>query len=301
MLLVTGARVWAQDPPETDPVFRSGVAEVRLDVQVLEGAKLISDLSREDFVVRDEGAPQRLSYFGREREPLSLLLLLDISGSMRRYIELMSRTSREALNLLRPGDRVGIMVYGRRPRLHFDFSESFDEVAQRLRSAPENPYVGAGTSTNDAVVAAARMLAEKTTPAGRRAVLIVTDNGGLNERLPDAEVVRELLKANAVLNAFAVGKAERPRGVTVNTNYTPTDVFALAEQSGGEALKSDRPDSNFASMMERIRARYALAYPVPAEVRTGQFRRVIVELSAAAKRRYPKAAIRARSGYYVNP
>ena len=52
-------------------------------------------------------------------------------------------------------------------------------------------------------------------------------------------------------------------------------------------------------MMRAIRERYALSYRLPEAAQPGTFRRLRVELSASARRRYPKAQLRARAGYYV--
>src|SRR5207247_6816499 len=65
--------------------FRSGVSNVRVDAQVVEGQDGVKDLKQEDFVVYDEKQPQKILYFGRDAEPVSLLLLLDVSGSMKQY------------------------------------------------------------------------------------------------------------------------------------------------------------------------------------------------------------------------
>ncbi|MGH7247348.1 MAG: hypothetical protein ACREH9_04510, partial [Pseudomonadota bacterium] len=76
----------AQGPAES-PVFRSEVSDVRVDVQVTENEHPVMDLAAGDFMVTDDGAPQQIVYFAREREPLALALLLDVSGSMRKHIE----------------------------------------------------------------------------------------------------------------------------------------------------------------------------------------------------------------------
>ena len=261
-----------------------------------QGRRLIPSLEKSDFVVTDASRPVHLTYFGREAEPLSVVLLLDISGSMSRYIAEMSRMASQALSQLRKGDEVAILVYGRRSKLHFDFTSALEDVARRIQSAPENPYVGSGTSTNEAVIEAAKLLAPR---AGRKAIIAVTDNGGVNYKVPNDAVMRELFVANTIFNAIAVGKAERSRAARSggNPDFTLTDVFTLAEQSGGEALKADRADQTFVEMIERVRTRYALAYPLPADAVSGAFRRVTVDLTPEAQRRYPKAQIRVRDGY----
>jgi VWFA-related protein len=295
ILIVLAAGLCAQQEPEP-ATFKAGAAEVRLDVQVSQGRRLIANLERTDFAVRDQSQPVTLSYFGREAEPLSVVLLLDISGSMSRYIAEMSRMASQALAQLRKGDEVAILVYGRRSKLHFDFTSSLEDVARRIQSAPDNPYVGSGTSTNEAVIEAAKLLAPRT---GRKAIIGVTDNGGLNYQVPNDTVIESLFAANTIFNAIAVGKAERGRTVRpgANPDFTPTDVFVLADKSGGEALKADRADQTFVEMIERVRTRYALAYPLPSGAASKTFRRVTVELTPEAQRRYPKAQVRVRDGY----
>jgi VWFA-related protein len=290
-----------QQPAEGEgPVFKAGASEVRLDVQVAKGKRIVADLTKEDFLVFDESTPQKLSYFGREAEPLTVVLLLDVSGSMKRFIQEMSGTALQSLKLLRKGDEVAVMAYARRAKLHFDFSSNFEEVAGRIRSAPDNPYTGSGTSTNEAVIDAAQLIAKRA-PTGRRAIVLVTDNGGLNYQVPNEQVYQELYNANTVVNAIAVGKAEKPkpRAPNANPDFTPTDVFQLSETSGGEAIRAERADQTFPEMMERVRTRYALAYVAPEGV-SKSFRRVRVDLTPEARKRLGGGVqVRVRKGYFV--
>jgi hypothetical protein len=71
------------------PVFKTGVSDVRVDVQVTEGKDLVKGLGKDDFVVTDEGQAQTVVSFNHGDEPLNLILLLDISGSMQKHIELI--------------------------------------------------------------------------------------------------------------------------------------------------------------------------------------------------------------------
>ena len=286
----------AQDDPAT---FKSGRTEVRLDVQVTRAKRPVTDLNRADFHVEDEGTPVELTYFAHDTEPIALVLLLDVSGSMRQFVEQMSSAATQALKNLRPGDRVAVMIYGRKPLLPLDFSTNFDEVAKAIRTGPFHwEKTDGGTSTNEAVRAATLLLRFKAGPVGRRAILIVTDNGGVNEGLNDDEVIRQMLNADTVLNAIAIGKAERSKVRSVNPFYTSTNVFALAGATGGEAIRAAHAQAELAGMLERIRARYALAYNLPAAGKPGEFHKVRVTLSQKGQQ---KSEVRVRSGYYGPP
>jgi hypothetical protein len=96
-----------------------------------------------------------------------------------------------------------------------------------------------------------------------------------------------------------VGRGIRPDAKAgQNTDFTPADVFHLADETGGEALKADRADTSFKEMVERIRSRYTLAYHAP-DAPPGTYRRIAVELTADARKWYPAAVIHARPGYFV--
>lgn len=306
LLIVLGV-AWGLHGQETAPgeaTFRTGVADVRVDAQVVDGKNVVTGLTQADFTITDEGKPQNTVYFGRDSEPLSLVLLLDISGSMQRWIERISNVAREALGYLRPGDRVAILVFGKRMEVHQEFSDNLGESARQIASAIQNHDVGAGTAINLSIAAAADYMGKRARPEGRRAILILTDNLSLSYQFADQQVIRSLYRSDAVLNAIVVGRGIRPGppkpGQYYNPDFTPADVFKLAEETGGEAVTADRPDVSFREMIERIRTRYSLAYHAPPDTVAGAFRHIGVSLSPDARRRYPLAEVRARHGYYVS-
>lgn len=289
---------------ETDvATFRSGVANVRIDAQVLKDNQVVTGLTANDFEVYDENVRQQIAYFGREAEPLSIVLLLDVSGSMHKYLEQVAGVARQALRFLRPRDKVAVMAFARNSRVRLDFTDNLDQVAGELRETlRQDDSLGSGTSINDALVSAAKYLDTAADEAGRRAVLILTDNLGLNYMSPDEAAIRALNSANAVLNGIVVGQGHRPDprpGITYrNPDFSPPDVFKIAEETGGEAVKADRAGQAFTRMIERIRTRYSIHYNKPPSAVRG-FRNVRVELTADARLQHPGAVVRARRRYYV--
>jgi hypothetical protein len=83
-----------------------------------------------------------------------------------------------------------------------------------------------------------------------------------------------------------------------NPALTPANVMHLAEDTGGEWVKAERADQSFNEMIERIRSRYMLAYHEP-EASPGAFHHVAVTLTETARKKYPLAELRARTGYYA--
>jgi len=284
------------------PTFKTGVADVRVDVLALQGQDLINSLTKGDFTVTDEGQPQSVIAFAHGDEPLNLILLFDISGSMQSHIEQIAKTARQALEHLRPGDRVAIMVFAKTSAVHQDFSDNLAETARQISSAVHDHDVGVTTQINAAVVDAAHYMQSHADSTGRRAILILSDNLSTSFQLTDGQVIRELNKADTVFNAIVTGRAIRPNppgpSMFPNPDFTPANVFHLAEETGGEWVKAEHADASFNDMIQRIRSRYMLVYHAP-EAAKGTFRHIAVTLTGDAKRRYPFAELRARSGYYA--
>jgi VWFA-related protein len=285
-----------------DAIFKTGVTDVRVDVLALQGQDLINSLTKGDFTVTDEGQPQSLIAFAHGDEALNLILLFDISGSMQKHIEQIAKTARQALAHLRLGDRVAIMVFAKTSAVHQDFSDNLAETARQISSAVHDHDVGVTTQINSAVVDAARYMQTHAEATGRRAILILTDNLSMSYQLTDGQVLRDLNKADTVFNAIVTGRAIRPNppgpSMYPNPDFTPANVFHLAEETGGESVKAEHADASFNDMIERIRNRYMLVYHAP-EASKGVFRHISVTLTGEAKRRYPFAELRARSGYYA--
>ena len=272
-----------------------------MNTQVLVKDRAVDSLTREDFEVFDNQQPRPLLAFSRERAPLTLLLLLDLSGSMNKYLEQLNRASGAALAQLRPGDTVGVMVFSREARPTLPFTADRAAAVQGLRDAVRERDLGSGTLINPAILAAAAHLRAQAPPGSTRAVVIVTDNLGLNYQSPDAAAVRALHDANTVLHAIVVGQGRRPDGTRsrfANPDFSPSNVFHIAEETGGDALRADRVDEVFPGLIDRIRSRYQLVYRAP-EGTPGEFREIGVSLTPAARLRFPGAEIRSRRGYFV--
>jgi VWFA-related protein len=302
LILLLGSRLLAQQQDDAIPVFRSGVTLVKVDIQVTgRNGRAIPDMTQQDFTVLDENEPQQIVYFGRESEPLDLLLLLDVSGSMRRSLEDVAAVTRAALAQFHAGDRVALMLFSRRTQVAQPFTADFGETQRRILDSIYKTDLGSGTLINESLIAAAGYVKEQPVK-GRRAILIVTDNEGLNYKSPDAEVVRSLYSADTVLNALVVRKGSRvaaKRSGYTNPDFEPPDVFGISERTGGEALDGlGKVGELFPKMIERVRSRYFIQYPAP-PAEAGKFRRVRVQLSPAARRKYPDAAVRAREGYFA--
>jgi Mg-chelatase subunit ChlD len=103
---------------QTAPTFRADVALVHVDAEVVESGRVLDSFGKDDFRILDERRPRPILHFSAGEQALDLILLFDISGSMRLVVGAVAAAARQALQELRAGDRVAVMVFN--TRSHFD-------------------------------------------------------------------------------------------------------------------------------------------------------------------------------------
>lgn len=287
--------------PQDDAVFHSAVSLVHVDAEVLQDNRTLDSFHKSDFRVLDNGKEQTIVNFSAEEQPLDLILLFDISGSMRPLVAQVAAAGREGLREMRPGDRVAVMVFNTRSRLVKDFTENMDAVGDAIERDVMGLEFGGGTYIQDAVDDAALRLKRERRTERRRAVLIITDNYGRTTK-NDENVSRDFWEADALLSGLIVRTSETQTMHTLGAIMSPTSMLlehgmsGIATNTGGDVIKTDEPSTAFRDMMRRIRMRYGLYYNLP-DSKPGKEHTIKVELTKEVAARYPKFQIRARKGY----
>jgi Ca-activated chloride channel family protein len=289
---------------DVTPTFRTSVSLVKVDTKVTaRDGSSISDLSKEDFIVFDEDSQRPIVEFDRQSEtqPLRLVLLLDVSGSMSRLLGDMSAKASEALRQLHPGDQVAVMVFATKTDIVLPFTTDLKQVPEKIVMNVFKTTSGRDTYTNEAIMAASGYLKDQRGP-GRKAILVVTDNEGAHSAAKDAQVLRSLHEADSVLNAILVGANKKMRGTPgpySDPASGPPDVYRFVQNTGGDVIADDDPANALRRIVRQIATRYNFQYSAP-QAEPGAFRRIRVDLSPAAQRKYPGAVVQARTGYYVD-
>jgi len=211
LLLFALARGGPLAAADGDVVFHSDVSLVRVDAQVLDrDNRAITGLHAEDFVLREESRPQQIRNFASEEMPVDVMLLLDVSRSMRPHIERVSSAAHQAFRVLRDQDRVAIMVFDRSTRLRLPFRNGRDEAERELTSLLHHESFDGGTDITRGMLDAADYVARQARREARRAIVIVTDDRTQRDR-DEAAVSRALAHADAVLCALIAPDAMRDR------------------------------------------------------------------------------------------
>jgi len=181
-------------------VFRSDVSLARIDAMVVDGNnRTVTGLKAADFVLRENGKPTAVRNFANENMPIDILLLLDVSASMRPHVERISNAAHEALRVLAGNDRMAIMVFDTNTRVRMGFRSSHDEISRGLEGVLNQERFNGGTHITRAMISAADYVQREARPEARRAIVILTDDGSQDAR-DDAGVERALSRADAVLS-----------------------------------------------------------------------------------------------------
>lgn len=276
------------------PTFRGGVAVVRVDVQVLNGSSAVSGLTQADFLLKENGVDQPVRYFGHEQQSIDVVLLLDVSTSMSPHVSRVVEQAHTALGVLRPGDRVGIMVFDREARLRLPFEASIEKVREELDETLHQEHFRGGTDIHYGLYEAAKYVRKEARADARRAVVILTDDQTERAR-KDTLVLRGFNQADAVLCALVVeDKKRKGRGGTHEGG-----VEELSTLTGGDSFRSNDAAPWLRTTLERLRMRYQLGFHLPEGLVAGSSRSVTAELTSDARRKYPKARVQARQTYIV--
>src|SRR5260370_42579605 len=153
------------------PTFRAGTQVVSLFVTVADAQKrLVPDLTKEDFDVFDNEKTQPITYFDNSIHPITVVVMLDTSGSMTLTIDLLKRAAEQFLIRLLPDDKAKVGAFNDKVQLSARFTNNRDQL---ISSVMDLDY-GNGTRLWDAV---ALSLDELKGVEGRRVILVVTDGG----------------------------------------------------------------------------------------------------------------------------
>jgi Ca-activated chloride channel homolog len=271
--------------------FRSQVELVQVAVTVTDrDGRLVTTLGRDDFAVSEDNLPQTVALLSRERLPVSLGILVDISDSMygKRIEDARMALDRFVLDLLSPSDEAFLMVFNHVPRLLASWTYPPSGLSHQLDKV--KPF--GGTAIYDAVVTALPLLSTRSHP--RCGMLIVSDgqDSASDHTLYDA--VRELVPTDAFVYAIAI---DEPSGPAIARRFAPQALNDLTGPTGGYA-EVISVSADLARATERIadelNHQYMLAY-VPSHPADGKYHSIRVRVKSGSY------MVRARRGYVDVP
>ncbi len=217
-------------------IFRAGVDLVTLGVTITDkSGGLVTDLTRDDFQVVEDGASQRLEYFasGAGEEAIAALhpgLMLDTSASMERDLRLARSAAIKFLNLLPRSEDITLVDFDTEVRVTRYPQRDFPRVVERIRNRKPEGW----TALYDALGV---YLDGAAGQQGRPVLVMYTDGADSRSSLSLRETV-ELLKASHA-TVYAVGLVENAGSARMESQQR---LRLLAETTGGQAFFPTQPE-----------------------------------------------------------
>jgi Ca-activated chloride channel family protein len=309
----------AQLPPrrekpsgEQTPTFKVDVKLVNVFATVTDprGAPVV-DLNKSDFALSEDGIPQRIAVFEQQSEvPLSIVLAVDASGSVRKDIKLELESARRFVSAtLRRNDGLSLYQFSETVTELVPFTSDFQRIARGIRAV----QVGAATALYDAIYLGGESLANRQ---GRKVMVIITDGGDTMSRTSYAEAVRAAQQAEAIVYSIIVVPIAASAGRNTGGEHA---LIQLSKDTGGKHYYADSAaslDAAFQQISRELRTQYLLGYYPTQRLADSDFRKIEIKITRGQSPAPTPAAqtdgdsnqsappplyrVRHRSGYYTS-
>ena len=271
---------------QQQPLFRSGTELVDLYVTVTDrGGRLVPDLTREDFVVFDNGQPQDLILFENEVRPITVVVMLDTSASVTPSLDLLKAGAEQFLIRLLPDDRGRVGAFNDKIQVEpAEFTGDRDVLIDSLRvldfGNPTRLYDGVGAGL-DAL----------TGVDGRRVVLVFTDGDDTSSESKSGDVLDRAVAEEVMIYAIGL-EADYFNGVRRVRTRPDRNLKRFAEETGGGYFELEETSDlgpTFTRVAQELHSQYVLGFAP--QVRDGRVHELEVRLKprgmrARARRSY---------------
>ena len=265
--------------PKPPPVRAS------IEFTITDAEKQFVDIDVDDLLVIEDGVEQRVDTFHEAVSPVSIVLAIDASGSMKKWADTATAAATAFVDAIRPQDALGVLMFADATQLSVDLTTDRAK-AQAAISA----YVPrGGTALYDAVGDSLTRLQKEQ---GRRAIVVVTDgrdedNAGTKpgSSRTFAEVAKMARSVDAIIFGIGVGQ-----------NVDKHVLSTLASESGGEAYFPEdisQIEAEYRRIVENLRRRWIIGYESTNTNRDGAWRPVTIRVKDGA------AAVHSRGGYFA--
>jgi VWFA-related protein len=320
-LTIGGATLLAQTPPkqQTKPEA-DAPPTIKVDVNIVnilasvrdKRGGLVANLEKQDFTVLEDGKPQEIRYFTKETDlPLTIGLLVDVSGSQRNLIDIERNAASQFFSqVLRKKDEAFLISFGEESELLQDYTGSAKLLTEGLKQLRVSSGVGGigpgpvptaggprGTVLYDAVYLAAN---EKLkTEVGRKVIVVITDGVDQGSRVRIEKAVEAAQKSDAVIYCIDYSDPSAYGGfgmINLGGGAGGSAMHKMSDETGGRVYKVDRKhslDQVFKELQDEMRSQYSIGYTPTNDRKDGTYRKLEVKLANKDLK------AQARKGYYA--
>ena len=273
--------------------IRKNVELVLVPVTVTDSLnRLVVGLAQDNFQVFDGKKSQQIKHFSSEDTPVSLGIIMDVSGSMKQKMDRAREAVMRFCHDANPQDEFFMITFANAPRLVADFTSRPEDIQNNLVF----PMVKGRTALLDAIFLGLNKM--RDAHYARRALLIISDGGDNHSRYTASEVKSMIKEADTTI--YAVGVFDR-FVATPEELLGPELLNDIAEATGGQSFTLDNPNDMpevAARIGRQIRRQYVLAYRPEETTRDGKWHKLKIKLKLPSNS-LGFLHVHAKAGYYA--
>lgn len=294
--------------PQEGPTFITRVEQVNIVLSVLNRRqKFITDLTKENFSVLEDGKPQLIKDFNRQTDlPLRVGLLLDTSNSIRDRLKFEQEAAVDFIHnvLRRRKDMAFLMTFDSEAGLVEDYTDD----ASRLSEAVMRQRAGGGTALYGGIRYACNQklmeppLPRVEAPQIRRVLIVISDGIDTDPTGPlRSEAIEACQRSETAIYAVSTSTdwlavtGDQPKKFHLTEGDKVLEM--LAEETGGRAFFPYRIDDlnrSFKDIDNELRSQYQITYEPTNRRADGRFRAIKIEVDRKG------LDVRARKGYFAD-
>ena len=275
--------------------FTSRADMVLIDALVTHDRRVVTGLRADDFELRDNGVLQSIEQIYVEQLPLTIILVLDTSGSVAgERLDALKKGATVVVDRLRQADQAAIVSFS----VELDLAAQVTGNRTTLHETIAGLKAEGGTALRDATFAGLILRGAART---RTLIIVFSDGVDTSSILSENRVSHVARRSDATV--YAIGIREPPRLMRGGRGGQQPDVATddrflsrIAEETGGRLLHAEQNKeiaSTFGRVIDEFNSRYVLGY-VPAGVPGSGWHQVTVRL----KKR--PGTVLARRGYVAD-
>jgi VWFA-related protein len=312
LLVAIQAAPQVQDPGATYSVV---VNLIKVPFTVFDDTGgIITDVRREDFQLYEDGVLQDIRSFGIDRNPVSIVLLIDTSATVEKDLKKIKSAAEGFADALSDDDRVSVIAFGDEVKVVQDWTDDEKRVRRTIRRLEP----GLRTALYDGMYMAAHDQLRGVD--GRKAIIMLTDCLNNQSTVSFSDVVQSIMQSQASLyvvskTAMVRKDAYRQRRVIMLSNIyrrmfgdsdyveeffrkRETEMIDLAENTGGRCFFPSDYDGireNYAEVAEELKNQHFLTYVSNLHKNPNSYHEIVLDYTGPASR------LNYRRGYYFEP
>jgi VWFA-related protein len=281
-------------------------ALVSLNVSVTNRAGIaLANLKAEDFAIAENGDTQKIEFFQPTTAPFNLVLLLDLSGSIKDKLDVVKSAALRFVDILGPQDKIAVVTFTDEIRVVSQLTNDREELKRRIKTVDRSQ---GGTAFYEAVWFSL-LDTLRGTRGQRNAIVVMTDGvdssldryNPMQSRVSFKQLTHKLEEADVIVFPIYLDTEYEEvfeRGNSSSEAYAIArdQLERVAELTGGQAFKAEKVgdlSGVYKQVAAAIRTVYSVGYYPTNSERDGTFRSVRVQVNRG------DAAVRTRKGYYA--